>query len=831
MLKSGHLVRSRNHSFESNTPPPYIQSPDDIYATQDSDIGLGRSMGKEQDYGVEQEYDDDGDVDLLAQVHQINDPELLKQLLIQKEQERQDLASNLDLAARLGLDLHQQIQRLELESSVKLQALQDENLTLQSSKANLSHELSYQLAHSEHEVRELTGHNRFLQRELDNCRQELKAFRKELDELSEHMAEISTEMVDAKTKVNSYARRLGEVEQELASTQELNVNLQIQLDNTLQKQKQTHSTTTQAVKLIQSDLGKVFSDSSTMRLTLEELETRQVQCEGKVMEMMTNTREYAQLLEEAQETIHTLRIESDMEGRGWSSRGSHAAIWDNKTGEHPEQYMRGMEALRPTPVRRLSSNIADMGEGDQQRLNAGEDLDPTFDTMSWGMIGGNSLGTELGHNMLNDRGLAGVSRSLDQEFESASRGLDLEHSAFGASTLDQERTETQHNRGSLANELEAIENRPNIHSDLDELHRIQLSFEPEDDISSLRTSMDSLEEDYRTRSSVTPMAPQRSSVSVELEKILVERNILQRIRSTTNTSGIVDGSGSTQHSSGSNRDFISRTLSMMTLPNQKVSSTFSSLLSPKQSPTLSRAPTAAEADSVVSRSTSSPATHNDDSGADISSASFSSVMSPPGLPRASVPNKNLKFLLSATSHADLQRVITGSSSSQASTSSGAMASATSSLTALSSRDTKARQSAATASAASAAASGKRSLWNTLPPTADGKRTSNNGSLGKEGKARASATSSSLASTSSKRTTTPTTDGRTTPLSRAIPIPGSGGKGTGARSGRRSPSPASSWSTSSNMMPMTSMARRPSLPGAPSNSSATAGSSKPRPPWN
>ncbi|KAI7827688.1 hypothetical protein BC939DRAFT_387457, partial [Gamsiella multidivaricata] len=144
-----------------------------------------------------------------------------------------------------------------------------------------------------------------LQRELDTCRQELKAFRKELDELSEHMAEISTEMFDAKSKVNSYARRLGEVEQELASTQELNVNLQIQLDNALQKQKQTHSNTTQAVKMIQSDLGKVFSDSDTMRMTLEELETRQMKCEGKVIEMMTNTREYAQLLEEAQETIHT----------------------------------------------------------------------------------------------------------------------------------------------------------------------------------------------------------------------------------------------------------------------------------------------------------------------------------------------------------------------------------------------------------------------------------------------------------------------------------------------------------------------------------------------
>ncbi|KAI9239128.1 MAG: hypothetical protein BYD32DRAFT_366618, partial [Podila humilis] len=190
-----------------------------------------------------------------------------------------------------------------IHKTQQLQSLQDQNLVLQS-KANRSKELSTQLAGSEHEVKTLTGHNHFLQRELDSCRRDLKTFRQELDELTEQMAEMGAEMMDAKIKVNSYARRLGEVEQELATTQELNVNLQVQLENALHRQKQTHSSTTQAVKLIQSDLGKVFSESDTMRMTLEELETRQIKCEGKVFEMMTNTREYAQLLEEAQDTIH-----------------------------------------------------------------------------------------------------------------------------------------------------------------------------------------------------------------------------------------------------------------------------------------------------------------------------------------------------------------------------------------------------------------------------------------------------------------------------------------------------------------------------------------------
>lgn len=70
--------------------------------------------------GQDLEHPQEYEVDLLAEIEQITDPDLLKQLLIQKEQERQGLSANLDLAARLGLSLHEQIQRLEQESSAKV---------------------------------------------------------------------------------------------------------------------------------------------------------------------------------------------------------------------------------------------------------------------------------------------------------------------------------------------------------------------------------------------------------------------------------------------------------------------------------------------------------------------------------------------------------------------------------------------------------------------------------------------------------------------------------------------------------------------------------------
>ncbi|KAG0205243.1 hypothetical protein BGX28_003104 [Mortierella sp. GBA30] len=224
------------------------------------------------------------------------------------------------MAGRFGLELQhslEQAQLAERQSYAQLQALQDENLALQSRAHHQAVQLNSHLNGSEDEVANLTSENESLQKELDGCRRELKLFRKELDGLVEQMSEMGTEVLDAKTKVSVYSRRVNEVEQELTTTQELNVNLQEQLRVTLEKQKQTQTSTAMAMKNMQSELGKVVSDSGTIRSTLEELETRQDKCEGKVVEMISNTKEYAQLLEEAQTTIQTMRVESDMEGRGW----------------------------------------------------------------------------------------------------------------------------------------------------------------------------------------------------------------------------------------------------------------------------------------------------------------------------------------------------------------------------------------------------------------------------------------------------------------------------------------------------------------------------------
>ncbi|KAF9155595.1 hypothetical protein BG015_009253 [Linnemannia schmuckeri] len=255
--------------------------------------------------------------ELWAELERIKDARALREKFYA---EHQLMREQLNMAGRFGLDLQQsleQAQRAEQESYAQLQSLQEENMMLQS-RAHHSRELASHLTGSQDEVMNLTNEKDTLQRELDGCRRELKMFRKELDSLVGQMTEMGSEVLDAKAKVSHYSRRLNEVEQELGATQELNVNLQEQLHVAVEKQKQAQSSTAQAVKNMQSELGKVISDKTTILTTLEELENRQDKCEGRVVEMMTNTQEYAHLLEEAQTTIQTLRIESELEGRGWA---------------------------------------------------------------------------------------------------------------------------------------------------------------------------------------------------------------------------------------------------------------------------------------------------------------------------------------------------------------------------------------------------------------------------------------------------------------------------------------------------------------------------------
>jgi len=313
----------------------------------------------------------------LDQVNSIDDKEVLRHMLIQKEQEKDDIANNLDIAARLGLaisekneELQAKLERItqsEAQAYTKLTALEDENRML-FSKASRSNELASQLAASEEQVKVLREHKTFLQKELETARRELKRFRKELDSLSGQMNDMAEDMWESRNKVNTYAKKLIEVEQHLADTQEMNVNLSIQLEKSLLSQKASSSNTTQVVKMIQADLGRVVLENENLRASIHELENRQVKCEGKLSEMMVSAQEYAHLLEEAQDTIHSLsetRLESEIENLEISpgkSRGNSDQVINQETSpmkpfskELEQHYISQMAPIRATHFNNNSS--------------------------------------------------------------------------------------------------------------------------------------------------------------------------------------------------------------------------------------------------------------------------------------------------------------------------------------------------------------------------------------------------------------------------------------------------------------------------------------------
>ncbi|CAG8493293.1 23149_t:CDS:2 [Dentiscutata erythropus] len=276
----------------------------------------------------------------LDEVNSIDDKEILRRMLIQKEKEKEDMAQNLDVAARLGLAISEKNDELQLkldqakqavnqakqaeeQAYLKLSKLEEENRIL-SSKALRSNDLASQLAASEEQVKTLREHRAFLQKELDTARRELKRFRKELDNLSGQMSDMAEDMWESRNKVNTYAKKLTEVEQHLADTQEMNVNLSIQLEKSLSSQK--------------------LSKNEHLRASINELENRQVKCEGKLSEMMVSAQEYAHLLEEAQDTIHSLaetRLESDIENLDISQ--------GRRRDHHTDKTIKDSPTMKGTP--------------------------------------------------------------------------------------------------------------------------------------------------------------------------------------------------------------------------------------------------------------------------------------------------------------------------------------------------------------------------------------------------------------------------------------------------------------------------------------------------
>ncbi|KAI8979765.1 hypothetical protein BDF20DRAFT_871546 [Mycotypha africana] len=242
----------------------------------------------------------------IKEIYAIDDVNLLRQLVIKKERERQSIANDLEVAARIGLVISETNEAIQ----VKLEQLERDNKLYQEELLSTTTARQYSSRISRNNVNsgsEFDEDERIqLIQELDQAKKELSKFRKEMDGLSAQLNDMAVEMIDSRSKVTMYAKRLAEVEQKLAATREVNTNLQSLLDKALTSQKQSSSNTSHLVKNIQSDLSRVISENEQLRARIAELENQQVECEEKLAAMVMQAQEYAQRLEQAQDTIHSL---------------------------------------------------------------------------------------------------------------------------------------------------------------------------------------------------------------------------------------------------------------------------------------------------------------------------------------------------------------------------------------------------------------------------------------------------------------------------------------------------------------------------------------------
>lgn len=434
-----------------------------------------------------------------------------------------------------------------------------------------------------------------------------------------------------------------------------------------------------------------------MRMTLEELESRQIKCEGKVFEMMTNTREYAQLLEEAQDTIHNLRLESDMEGRGWS----RAAIWDDKTGTDPSEEMYPEGSSTRKAVLDSQSRAEELREHKKKLAQQSQDseVDPELDPGMWDGFapGGDSLGLELergldselarfgGDSDFDDHPRYSDASSIPPQLNTLSSELGMEEgSTFGdfasrniapATTTTATTTKDDHQASEDITELPPLS--PSMNDIDDELS-------PDTIHISTSTSASSVSQFFIAVGSRTlAQLPHRLSLSAELHQQLEENNILQKVLTGASLPWSAEG----QRSPDSIRAEVNRTLqhhlhlASAAAGSPRISRTgMSSSTGSASSSTIGlEARMGLHGSSGLASSGSSTSSLPGATNKVNASSSGASTSTANNRSRGSIVLENqstlgLKYLLSATSSADLSNVITktkakGSTSSIASTSS------------------------------------------------------------------------------------------------------------------------------------------------------------------
>ncbi|KAG2220160.1 hypothetical protein INT45_013858 [Circinella minor] len=139
-----------------------------------------------------------------------------------------------------------------------------------------------------------------LMSDIMQAKEELLRFRNEMDGLAQQINGMELDLKDSKDRVL-------EIEDDLTSTQEVNVDLQVLLENAVKTQKESDGKTTHMIRNMHSNLANIVYENSQLQERLASLALHQEKYHGNVMDVGERMREYAHMLEQAQGTIQFLQ--------------------------------------------------------------------------------------------------------------------------------------------------------------------------------------------------------------------------------------------------------------------------------------------------------------------------------------------------------------------------------------------------------------------------------------------------------------------------------------------------------------------------------------------
>ncbi|KAI8145860.1 hypothetical protein BJV82DRAFT_602519 [Fennellomyces sp. T-0311] len=146
-----------------------------------------------------------------------------------------------------------------------------------------------------------------LMRDIIQAKEELLRFRNEMDGLAEQIGDMEIDLKDSKDRVCTYSQKLAEIEHDLTTTQEVNVDLQVLLENAVKTQKESDGRTTHMIRNMHSNLANIVYENSQLQERLASLALHQEKYHGNVVDVGEKMREYAHMLEQAQGTIQILQ--------------------------------------------------------------------------------------------------------------------------------------------------------------------------------------------------------------------------------------------------------------------------------------------------------------------------------------------------------------------------------------------------------------------------------------------------------------------------------------------------------------------------------------------